>query len=187
VQRKTWSQLDVNPEGTSTSHIWNTKQTCPLSFCNVVTEVCFLDHAQFWQQNWLQTILLTNQIYIQEEVFPFCSYKKNLLNILPFHQECTCFMWHCLSKRHNDGPKFPWVHDWWPFFDIRYLYIKFHFRHTMNDSPSSTTHFYAFKCDHLESHCIHMYSLRFRTKVTFGHNLRYETKGTFGEISLKLR
>jgi hypothetical protein len=31
------------------------------------------------------------------------------------------------------------------------------------------------------------YSLCFKTKVTFGHNLRYETKGTFGEISLKLR
>jgi hypothetical protein len=31
------------------------------------------------------------------------------------------------------------------------------------------------------------YSLRFKTKVTFGHNLRYETKGMFGEISLKLR
>jgi hypothetical protein len=31
-----------------------------------------------------------------------------------------------------------------------------------------------------------MYSLRFKTKVTFGHNLRYETKGTFGETSLKL-
>jgi hypothetical protein len=28
--------------------------------------------------------------------------------------------------------------------------------------------------------------LRFKTKVTFGHNLRYETKGMFGEISLKL-
>ena len=32
-----------------------------------------------------------------------------------------------------------------------------------------------------------MYSLRFKTKVTFGHNLCYETKGMFGEISLKLR
>jgi hypothetical protein len=31
------------------------------------------------------------------------------------------------------------------------------------------------------------YSLRFKTKVAFGHNLRYETKGMFGEISLKLR
>jgi hypothetical protein len=31
-----------------------------------------------------------------------------------------------------------------------------------------------------------LYSLHFKTKVTFGHNLRYETKGTFGEISLKL-
>jgi hypothetical protein len=31
-----------------------------------------------------------------------------------------------------------------------------------------------------------IYSLRFKTKVTFGHNLRYVTKGTFGEISLKL-
>ena len=31
------------------------------------------------------------------------------------------------------------------------------------------------------------YSLRFISKVTFGHNLRYETKDTFGEISLKLR
>jgi hypothetical protein len=30
------------------------------------------------------------------------------------------------------------------------------------------------------------YSLRFKSKVTFGHNLRYETKGTFGEISLRL-
>ena len=30
------------------------------------------------------------------------------------------------------------------------------------------------------------YSLRFKTKVTFGHNLRYETKGMFGETSLKL-
>jgi hypothetical protein len=29
------------------------------------------------------------------------------------------------------------------------------------------------------------YSLRFKTKVTFGHNLRYETKGTFGDISFK--
>jgi hypothetical protein len=35
--------------------------------------------------------------------------------------------------------------------------------------------------------CFMMYSLRFKTKVTFGHNLRYETKGTLGEISLKLR
>ena len=41
--------------------------------------------------------------------------------------------------------------------------------------------------------CLHViyinqsYSLRFKTKVMFGHNLRYETKGTFGEISLKLR
>ena len=32
-----------------------------------------------------------------------------------------------------------------------------------------------------------IYSLRFISKVTFGHNLRYETKDTFGEISLKLR
>jgi hypothetical protein len=32
-----------------------------------------------------------------------------------------------------------------------------------------------------------VYSLCFKTKVTFGHNLRYETKGTFGENSLKLR
>jgi len=31
------------------------------------------------------------------------------------------------------------------------------------------------------------YSLRFISKVTFGHNLRYETKDTFGEIPLKLR
>jgi hypothetical protein len=31
------------------------------------------------------------------------------------------------------------------------------------------------------------YILRFKTKVTFEHNLRYETKGTFGEISLKPR
>jgi hypothetical protein len=31
------------------------------------------------------------------------------------------------------------------------------------------------------------YSLRFISKVTFGHNLRYERKDTFGEISLKLR
>jgi len=31
------------------------------------------------------------------------------------------------------------------------------------------------------------YSLRFKTKVMFGHNLRNETKGTFGEISLRLR
>jgi hypothetical protein len=31
------------------------------------------------------------------------------------------------------------------------------------------------------------YSLHFKTKVTFGHNLLYETKGAFGEISLKLR
>jgi hypothetical protein len=31
------------------------------------------------------------------------------------------------------------------------------------------------------------YSLRFKTKVTFGHNLGYETKDRFGEISLKLR
>ena len=31
------------------------------------------------------------------------------------------------------------------------------------------------------------YSLRFISKVTFGHNLRYETKDTFGEISFKLR
>ena len=32
-----------------------------------------------------------------------------------------------------------------------------------------------------------LYSLRFKTKVTFGHNLRYKTKGMFGEISLKFR
>jgi hypothetical protein len=31
-----------------------------------------------------------------------------------------------------------------------------------------------------------MYSLRFKIKVTFGHELRYEIKVTFGEISLKL-
>jgi hypothetical protein len=31
------------------------------------------------------------------------------------------------------------------------------------------------------------YSLHFKTKVTFGHNLRYAKKGIFGEISLKLR
>jgi hypothetical protein len=31
------------------------------------------------------------------------------------------------------------------------------------------------------------YSLRFKTKFTFGHNLRYETKGTFGGTSLKFR
>ena len=31
------------------------------------------------------------------------------------------------------------------------------------------------------------YSLCFKTKVTFGHNLHYEIKVTFGEISLKLR
>ena len=30
------------------------------------------------------------------------------------------------------------------------------------------------------------YSLRFKTKVTFGHKLRYKIKVTFGEISLKL-
>jgi hypothetical protein len=30
------------------------------------------------------------------------------------------------------------------------------------------------------------HSLRFKTKVTFGHNLRHETKGPFGEIFLKL-
>jgi hypothetical protein len=35
-------------------------------------------------------------------------------------------------------------------------------------------------------HVGNKYSLRFKTKVTFGHNLRCETKGTFGEISLKL-
>jgi hypothetical protein len=34
---------------------------------------------------------------------------------------------------------------------------------------------------------VNKYSLRFKTKVMFGHNLRSETKGTFGEISLKLR
>jgi hypothetical protein len=34
---------------------------------------------------------------------------------------------------------------------------------------------------------INNYSLRFISKVTFGHNLRYKTKDTFGEISLKLR
>jgi hypothetical protein len=32
-----------------------------------------------------------------------------------------------------------------------------------------------------------LYSIRFKTKATFGHNLRYETKGTFGEIPLQLR
>ena len=32
-----------------------------------------------------------------------------------------------------------------------------------------------------------MYSLRFISKVTFGHNLHYETKDTFGKISFKLR
>jgi hypothetical protein len=37
-----------------------------------------------------------------------------------------------------------------------------------------------------EMNTLVMYSLRFKTKVTFGHNLRYETKGSFGEISLKL-
>ena len=31
------------------------------------------------------------------------------------------------------------------------------------------------------------HSLRFKTKVMFGHKLRYEIKVTFGEISLKLR
>jgi hypothetical protein len=36
-------------------------------------------------------------------------------------------------------------------------------------------------------HEINTYSLRFKTKVTFGHNLCYKTIGTFGEISLKLR
>jgi hypothetical protein len=30
------------------------------------------------------------------------------------------------------------------------------------------------------------HNLRYKTKVTFGHNLRYKTKGMFGEISLKL-
>jgi hypothetical protein len=41
-----------------------------------------------------------------------------------------------------------------------------------------------FVCEHaLKVH--HLYSLRFKTKVTFGHNLRSETNGTFGEISLK--
>jgi hypothetical protein len=39
---------------------------------------------------------------------------------------------------------------------------------------------------HLAQHII-TYSLRFKRKVTFGHNLRYETQGMFGEISLKLR
>jgi hypothetical protein len=34
---------------------------------------------------------------------------------------------------------------------------------------------------------IERYSLHFKTRVTFGHNLRYETKGKFGETSLKLR
>jgi hypothetical protein len=34
---------------------------------------------------------------------------------------------------------------------------------------------------------VNSYSLRFISKVTFGHNLRYETKDTFGEIPLKLR
>jgi hypothetical protein len=29
------------------------------------------------------------------------------------------------------------------------------------------------------------YSLRFKIKVTFGHNLRFKTNGTFGEISFK--
>jgi hypothetical protein len=31
------------------------------------------------------------------------------------------------------------------------------------------------------------YSLRYKTKVTFGHKLRYEIKVMFGEISHKLR
>jgi hypothetical protein len=31
-----------------------------------------------------------------------------------------------------------------------------------------------------------IYSLRFKTKVTFGHKPRYKIKVTFGEISLKL-
>jgi hypothetical protein len=31
------------------------------------------------------------------------------------------------------------------------------------------------------------YSLRFRRKVTFGHELCYKIKATFGETSLKLR
>ena len=41
------------------------------------------------------------------------------------------------------------------------------------------------KC--LKAPLLHMYSLRFISKVTFGHNLCYETKDTFGEISFKLR
>ena len=37
-------------------------------------------------------------------------------------------------------------------------------------------------------HCLtNRYSLRFISKVTFGHNLCYETKDTFGKISFKLR
>jgi hypothetical protein len=39
----------------------------------------------------------------------------------------------------------------------------------------------------METPIFECYSLHFKTKVSFGHNLRYETKGTFGEISLKLR
>jgi hypothetical protein len=32
-----------------------------------------------------------------------------------------------------------------------------------------------------------LYSIRFKIKVTFGHDLRYNLKVMFGEISLKLR
>jgi hypothetical protein len=43
--------------------------------------------------------------------------------------------------------------------------------------------------DILETLCIKTckrYSLRFKIKVTFGHELRYEIKVTFGDIALKL-
>jgi hypothetical protein len=44
-----------------------------------------------------------------------------------------------------------------------------------------------FRCQRRYITEVSVYSLRFKTKVMFGHNLRYETEGTFGEISLKLR
>jgi hypothetical protein len=40
--------------------------------------------------------------------------------------------------------------------------------------------------EHITLQGSNTYSLRFKTKVMFGHNLRYKTKDTFGKISLKL-
>ena len=74
-----------------------------VSFYHVVVEVCFFNRTQFGQWNGLQTNLLTNCIYIQQEVIPICSRGKNILNDLLPRWECTCFVRHHLSKRHNDG------------------------------------------------------------------------------------